>query len=414
MTIDISDRMFLSETSYECSRMNHLEEIVVADPQALVECCARLSENNHVGFDTEFVGEETYEPSLCLIQVSTADAIFLIDPLSAGPLNHFWRLLLDPARTVIVHAGREEIRMARRLGGQAPSNWFDLQIAAGLVGLSFPMGHGALVFHLLGIQLSKAETLTEWRHRPLTPSQLSYAFDDVRYLLPLWRKLDAQLESLNRRDWARQEFARFAAQAMPENAGQPVVADKWRKLKGVGVLDRRRLALLREMFLAREAIAAQMNRPPRVLVRDDLLVELARRNPKSAAEVQVVHGMAKRFVVPMWEAIERARTLSSDQLPRVEEREQDPPQVGLVVNLLAAILNDFCSRERLAVALAATTSDLKDLVRAKMRKQTPSETNPLMTGWRKDFVLPILRDVLDGRRAVRISDVGSESPFTLE
>jgi ribonuclease D len=150
------------------------------------------------------------------------------------------------------------------------------------------------------------------------------------------------------------------------------------------------------------------------LVRDDLLVELARRNPKSAAEVQVVRGMAKRFVTPMWDAIERARALNSDQLPRVEEREQDPPQVGLVVNLLAAILNDFCSRERLAVALAATTSDMKDLVRAKMRKQTPSETNPLMSGWRKDFVLPILRDVLDGRRAVRITDVGSESPFALE
>jgi ribonuclease D len=394
--------------------MNQFEEIVVADPHVLVDCCAHLRKTTHLGFDTEFVGEETYDPDLCLIQVSTADTLYLVDPLSSGPLDEFWSLLLDPARTVIVHAGREEIRMARRFGGREPSNWFDLQIAAGLVGLAYPMGHGALVFHLLGIQLSKAETLTEWRHRPLTPSQLRYAFDDVRFLLPLWQRLDARLQQLGRRGWAQQEFARFVAQALPEVAGKAVVPDKWRKLRGLGALDRRRLAMVREMFAAREAIAAQLNRPPRVLVRDDLLVELARRNPKSAAEVQVVRGMAKRFVQPMWDAIERARQFSGDQLPRVEEREQDPPQVGLIVNLLAAIVNDFCAREGLAVALTVTTSDLKDLVRARMRKEAVSETIPLMSGWRKEFVLPMLEDVLAGKRAVRIGDINAESPFALE
>lgn len=394
--------------------MKSLEEIVVADPQTLVECCARLQQSTHVGFDTEFVGEETYDPDLCLIQVSTNDALYLIDPLSTGPLDAFWQLLLDPVRTVIVHAGREEIRMARRFGGQSPANWYDLQIAAGLVGLNYPMGHGPLVYHLLGIQLSKGETLTEWRHRPLTPSQMRYAYDDVRYLLPLWKQLNASLQQLQRTDWARQEFARFVTQALPENAGHAVAPDKWRKLRGLGVLDRRRLAMVREMFLAREAIAAQMNRPPRVLVRDDLLVELARRNPKSAAEVQVVRGMAKRFVQPMWDAIEQARKLPPDQLPRVEEREQDRPQVGLIVNLLTAILNDFCAREKLAVSLTATTSDLKDLVRAKMRNESISESNLLTSGWRHDFVLPILQAVLDGKRALRISNVNADSPFTLE
>ncbi len=390
------------------------DEIVVADPQSLVECCARLGETNVLGFDTEFVGEETYEPSLCLIQVSTADALYLIDPLSAGPLDVFWKLLVDPARTVVVHAGREEIRMARRWSGQAPANWFDLQIAAGLVGLNYPMGHGALVYHLLGIQLSKAETLTEWRHRPLSASQLSYAFDDVRYLLPLWHRLDHHLTELGRREWARQDFARFVTQALPEMTNQPAVAEKWRKLKGLGVLDRKRLALAREMFRAREVIAAELNRPPRVLVRDDLLVELARRNPRSADELQVVRGMAKRFVQPLWEAIEHARKLPADQLPWVEEREQDPPQVALIVNLLGAILNDFCAREKLALGLTATVSDLKELVRTKMRKEGVPATNLLMVGWRKDFVLPMLLEVLEGKRRVRIADLQAESPFVLE
>ncbi|MBI3822862.1 MAG: ribonuclease D [Planctomycetes bacterium] len=392
--------------------MHKLEEIIVADPQSLAECCVRLQETKVLGFDTEFVGEDTYDPSLCLIQISTPDALFLIDPLGAGPLDAFWKLLVDPARTVVVHAGREETRMARRHSGQTPSNWFDLQIAAGLVGLNYPLGHAALVYQLLGIQLSKGETLTEWRHRPLSPSQISYAFDDVRYLLPLWHRIDLHLEELKRRAWARQEFDRFLAQALPEMAAQP--AEKWRKLKGTGVLDRKRLALVRAMFMARETFAAQMNRPPRVLVRDDLIVEVARRNPKSASEVATMRGMAKRFVQPLWDAIEQARKLPPDQFPKVIEREQDRPQVALVVNLIGAILNDFCAREKLAVSLTATVSDLKDLVRSKMQNEAPAETNLLMTGWRKEFVLPTLLEVLEGKRSVRIANLDSDSPFALE
>src|SRR5438105_2655084 len=126
--------------------MKSLEEIVIADPHSLAECCARLAQTTQLGFDTEFVGEETYEPSLCLIQISTPSALFLIDPLSAGPLDAFWKLLVEPTRTVVVHAGREEIRLCRRLSGHTPTNWVDLQVAAGLIGLTYPLGHAALVY----------------------------------------------------------------------------------------------------------------------------------------------------------------------------------------------------------------------------------------------------------------------------
>ena len=150
------------------------------------------------------------------------------------------------------------------------------------------------------------------------------------------------------------------------------------------------------------------------MIRDDLLIEIARRNPKTPGDVQVVRGMAKRFVAPIWEAIERAHALPADQLPHAIEREQDPPQVGLVVSLLGAILNDFCARQQLATSLTATMSDIKELVRAKMQNDVPSKSNLLMTGWRRDFVLPILQEVLDGKRSVRITSLQAESPFTLE
>src|SRR5262249_11762942 len=152
------------------------------------------------------VGEDTYHPHLCLIQVATEERLILIDPLTVGPLDAFWKLVTDPANLVVVHAGREEVRLCRLWTGQPPGNLFDLQIAAGLVGLAYPLGHGALVNQLLGVQLTKAETLTEWRERPLTRAQVRYAFDDVRYLLPLWKQLAQRLDRLGRADWAREEF----------------------------------------------------------------------------------------------------------------------------------------------------------------------------------------------------------------
>src|SRR5215471_10459332 len=125
--------------------MQEILEQIVTQPEELPELCAHIAAARRFGFDTEFVGEHTYHPHLCLIQVATADRIILIDPLSVGPLDAFWELVVDPANEVIVHAGREEVRLCRLWSGRTPGNLIDLQIAAGLLGLPYPMGHASLV-----------------------------------------------------------------------------------------------------------------------------------------------------------------------------------------------------------------------------------------------------------------------------
>src|SRR5262249_3110603 len=207
-------------------------EQLIVEPAELRECCAHLAACHHFGLDTEFVGEESYHPKLCLVQVATEEKLFLIDPFTVGPLDAFWKIVVDPTNQIIVHAGREEVRLCHLWCGQAPGNLFDLQIAAGLVGLNYPLGHGPLVSKVLKIQLSKGETLTEWRNRPLTRSQISYALDDVRYLLPIWKHLHGKLEQLGRIDWAKEEFSRLTLQATPE--APATETEKWRKLRGIG------------------------------------------------------------------------------------------------------------------------------------------------------------------------------------
>src|SRR5262249_2833511 len=175
----------------------------------------------------------------------------------------------------------------------------------------YPLGHAALVSQLLGVQLAKAETLTEWRDRPLTRQQIRYAFDDVRYLLPLWRKVSGPLEDLGRAALAPEEVARLAVAATPEET----TAEKWGKLRGLGSLDRRRLAVVRELYTWREATAARTNRPARTIVRDDLLVEIARRNPSRERDLHVIRGLPRRDLPAILEAGGRARALPPEPCP---------------------------------------------------------------------------------------------------
>jgi ribonuclease D len=260
------------------------------------------------------------------------------------------------------------------------------------------------------VQLTKGETLTEWRSRPLTPEQIRYAFDDVRYLLPARAKLAARLERLGRADWAKEEFTRLAQNAAPDEPSN----ERWRKLRGIGSLDRRKLAVVRALFYWREDVAARTNRPPRTIVRDDLIVEIARRNPTRERDLQVVRGLPKRDLEAIVQTVVAARALPAADCPEPADRDQDPAQVGLVTNVLTAVLGDFCARHRLAPNLVASTTDVKLLVRAQLAGGGPPERSILTRGWRAEHVLPTLDAILTGRRLLRVADVGAETPFAYE
>lgn len=394
-------------TSKKPTAPTALPELSVTTPAALQECLAHLAGCSHVAFDTEFVGEDTYRPDLCLVQVATPEHLYLIDPLSCGDLTAFWELIADPKRVVIVHAGREEMRMCYFGIGRPPAHVFDVQIAAGLVGYSYPIGYANLVQEMLGQRLHKGETLTDWRRRPLTPSQQKYAFDDVRYLIPIWKKLHDKLRRMTREDWASEEFGAFVRRSVNDD---PAV-EKWRKLKGIGGLDSRGLATARELYHWRDERAAQGNRPPRTVIRDDLLSDLARRPPTKIDELLSYRGVTKGDAPQILDAIRRAKALPLNECPEPEGRENDPPHVLLLSSLLGVILAEWCARNRMASNLVATTSDLKRLVRARQPGGPPFGNSALKTGWRQRVVLPELEAFLDGKRSLIVESASSQHPL---
>jgi ribonuclease D len=387
-----------------------LAEQVVTSSDDLEECCAHLAGSDVFGLDTEFVGEESYHPHLCLIQVATRERLILIDPLATGNLDRFWNVVAAPSARVVVHAGREEARLCRHFTNRVPIGFFDLQIAAGLAGYSYPLGHGTLVRQLLGKSLDKIETLTEWRRRPLTAGQMRYALDDVRYLLPLYDRLVQRLTDLGRLEWAREEFASFLQAAAPEEA--PV--ERWRKLRGLGSCDRRKLAVIRALYLWRESTAAETNRPPRSLCRDDLIIEIARRNPRREQDLHVIRGLPRRDLAAILRVVHEARELPLDQCPERIDREADAPQIQWLTNILGSALGAWCMREGVAFSLVASNHDLREVVRAKSKGAAAPADSPFATGWRRQFVWPELLALLDGRKTLRIVNPSSDSPLAFE
>jgi ribonuclease D len=372
-------------------------ETIIADPDSLSDCLQHLAAQTHIAFDTEFVGEETYRPDLCLVQVATAEQLFLIDPLSTGPLDAFWELLADPKRMVIVHAGREEMRMCNHGIGRPPANVFDVQIAAGLLGFTYPIGYAGLVQELLNVRLQKSQTLTDWRRRPLTPDQQSYAYDDVRFLIPIWRKIQDGLQRLNREAWAAEEFANFVRRSVIDD---PAV-EKWRKIKGIGNLDGRGLAVARELFHWRA----------RSILRDELLSDLARRPPQRLEELQAFRGVSKSDIPHIFEAIRLARSLQRNEWPAAEERDNDQPHINLLSNLLNVVLTEWCARNKIAAALVTTTSELKQLIRARQPGGAVATNLSLSTGWRERVILPELLAFLDGKRSLFVADPAAIHPI---
>lgn len=390
------------------AKRHALPEQLVTHPAQLASCLTHLAKAPVIGFDTEFVGEDAYRPELCLVQVATAEELFVIDPFTCGPLDGFWELLLDEERTTVVHAGREDIRMCFFQSGNPPANVFDVQIAAGLAGMSYPIGYAALVHDLLRQRMQKGETLTDWRKRPLTPAQVRYAYDDVRFLLPAHRKLTERLKKHKRLEWAKEEFTSAVKKAVADD----VAVEKWRKIKGIGSLDRRGLAVAREVYGWRDKFAERLNRPPRFLMRDDLLIEISRRAPTHAEELHAVRGLPRGQEDAILDAVQRAKSLPLEQCPEPETRDNDPQNVLLLASLLNVVLTDFATRNRLASNLIASNSDLKALARSRAANKSLPDI-PLCRGWRAKSVLPELLALLSGDIAIRVANPRSVDPLEL-
>jgi ribonuclease D len=389
-------------------------DLVTTESQlgALVD---RLAAHQHVAFDTEFVSEHTYRSQLCLIQVAAPGTLAVIDTLKVRELDPFWRLLTEPGRTTVVHAGREEMGFILHAIKARPSSLFDVQVASGLVDHDYPAGYASIVRRFLNLPTNKGETRTDWRQRPLTPAQLEYALDDVRHLEKLWKKLEGKLATSGRTAWMQDEM-----QSWQDEVEESFVRKRWRRVSGLSGLSRRELAIARELWHWRDSVAESRDMPPKRVLRDDLLVELCKRKSADERQISAIRGMQRsdlrHILRGLSDAIQRGLELPDEECPGGEKHRAPPPQLAVLGQFLATAVAGVCRQMHLAPALVGTSSDMRDLLAYKLGYwDGDDERTPLLaSGWRAEVVGSLVDDLLSGKASLRIGDVRSHDPLVID
>jgi ribonuclease D len=388
-------------------------ELLTTDDQ-LHELCRRLAGASVVGLDTEFVSEYSYRPELCLVQVAVDGKLSAIDALMVSDLTPLWTELAAEGTETIVHAGREEFRFCLQAIGRRPCHWWDVQIAAGMVGMDYPSSYAKLVAGLLGQTLPKGETRTDWRRRPLSRRQLEYAMYDVVNLMPMRDDLHRRLDRLGRLDWFDREMT-----AWQDDVERSEGAQRWRRVSGASGLSSRSLAIVRELWQWREDEAMRRNCPTRRVLRDDLIVELARRGTADRKRIEAVRGLQRgdlmKKIPQMSQAIAAGLQVPDAECPE-RFRGSPPSQVQAIAQFLAAALASICRSQNISPGLVGSVQDVRELVAYHLSLATNDDNSQpaLAHGWRAEIVGEKIEQLLAGQLAIRIKDPLSDEPLSIE
>ena len=373
---------------------------LVATQAALDEAIGHLRQAGGFAYDTEFIGELTYYPQLCLVQLATTQRVILVDPLAKLDLQPLWALIAEPEVETIVHAGPQDLEPVVRHLGRPPARVVDTQLAAGFVGLPYPLSLRELVRELVGASLSKGATFTEWDRRPLAPMQLEYAADDVRYLPATWSIIRGRLEKTGHTAWALAECATLCqAEAYAFNLDAQVL-----RVKGSGAMSGRKAAVLRALVAVRDHAARQQDVPPRALLRDEVLVGLAKRQPASRGELAAVSGLPRpierAYGEQLLQAMREGQQAPAPDMSEVR-RPPEPPAERIAVDSLWALTQSVCHSQAVDPALVASRQDIRRFL-AGLDRPAAAGDSVLMQGWRRQLVGEVLRDFVAAKRRVTL------------
>ena len=351
-------------------------QTIITTPAALTELAATLESSEHIGLDTEFLRERTYRAELCLLQLSSHSDAICVDPLALPDLTPLARMLTASSTTKVMHASRQDVEVLFPIAGLVRPV-FDTQIAAALTGLPAQIGYGELVRRLLGKELPKSHTRTDWSRRPLSAEQIEYALDDVRYLLPLKTLLEEELERSGRLAWLNEELLELQD---TRNVSTPP-EEAWLRLKGLRSLDPARERLAQLLAAWRERRAIERNRPRGWILDDALLREIVMRVPRSlealAAVPELPAGVLKHCGAELLECIRAAQV--PDPAPPINTRARPDPAKTALVKKLSALNQTIAAELGLSPEVLATRRDLELLADGQ-------RDIGLLRGWRRGVI----------------------------
>ena len=358
-------------------------------PEQLPTLCELIGREPWIAMDTEFLREKTYYPKFCLLQIAAPGWVACVDPLAIDDLGPLFDAIYNPNIVKVLHSCRQDLEIFFQITGKIPQPVFDTQIAAPLLGFQENPGYAMLVSSFLNINLSKAHTRTDWTVRPLSDDQIQYAADDVIYLCKIYTLMCEQLDKLGRLHWLDSDFAQLdnpeLYQLSPENA--------WFKIRGKNKLTGKQLSIMQSLTEWRERTAQAENKPRNWLFPDDMLLELAKLQPVTIAELAKIRGINERSVnrygKVVCELIATARQQSPKPLQEKDRPSKKTQQHEAILDVLSALVRIRAEENSLNPVILATRKDLEQLVFGE-------EDCLLLHGWRYNMAGRELQGLLNG------------------
>lgn len=375
-----------------------MQELFVDTPEQLSTLCQQLAGSEWIALDTEFIREKTYYPRLCLIQVCNGEVAACIDPIVLTDLQPLREVLYDGRILKVLHAARQDLEIFLNDWQQIPLPLFDTQPAAALLGHGDQVGYANLVKAILDVDLAKDQSRTDWARRPLDQQQIRYALDDVIYLGQAYLAMRAKLSDRARLQWLAADFADLADPA----SYYPDPRLMWRRIKGRQHLRGRQLAVLQAIAAWREEQARTRDLPRKWVIKDEVLIDLARRMPEGIEDMSRIRGLEpaqiRREGERLLELIAQAGKLPREEWP-VDRARAEPLNANqdAMVDLLSAALRLIAEAHQLSPVAIATHKELANLARG-------DDHCALDEGWRKAVAGEPLRRLLRGELQLRIED----------
>ena len=376
--------------------------------QVVARLTERARATGALAIDTEFMGEGRYRAELCLIQIAVPEGddlrgpmlVEVLDPIAGdfdpAPLAE---VLADPDIEVVMHAGRQDVALLRRVWHTDVRHVFDTQVAAGFAGLRAQLGYEALLHELVGVRLRKTASFTRWDTRPLSAEQLEYAREDVLHLLEAAEALKDRLRERGRLEWAQEE-CRALECATDAREIQAVFA----RLPRVNSLDPSQRAVALALAQWREDAAMQEDRPVQTVLADAALMEIAKRRPRDIDRLRQIRGLHEGVVRRRGKAIldevVRGRELPPIPVDGAKPPPTHPEDAGLIV-LAEALVRARAAQAELAYELLAARADLQRVITAARLGLDEPDVRTLQ-GWRRSVVGAELLELLAGRRRLGV------------
>jgi ribonuclease D len=343
---------------------------------------ASIAGTRQLALDTEGASFHKFVDRVYLVQLSTREKSAVIDPLPIGTPRGLGMLVEDPNVEVVFHDADYDVRLLQQDYGWHIRNIFDTRIAAQLLGFK-AFGLAALLDKYFGVTLDKKHQRADWSMRPLTPDMLAYAAQDTMYLLELRDLLHDELEKKGRMSWAREEFARLEGTRWePED-----ISTGFMRIKGARDLNRRELAVFRELVVWRDGLAKQLDRSTFRVVGNEALLEATRLRPADTKSLLAVKGMPRgvgeRHAGEILDAIRRGEAVPEGDLPKFPRppRWDKDPDFDARVSALRTVRDAAAHRLELDPGVLGSRERLEAIARKAPKSVAELEEMPELRKW---------------------------------